>query len=417
MQINVKLTLLYLCLLLSFFSAKAQVSSKIHYNQLTYNFWLSKSWESLITKGEEALKENVDFYELRYRLGIAYYEKKNYIAASRHFKKAYQEKPDKYLEEYLFFCFIKSEKPEMAYFHTKKVKSLALQDSFKQYRTRLFNDIYFEVGTRAQINEQNLIGYSARLMLTQGIGNRLQIIHSATYAKQTYFRLPYQYIDYGLEAKFALANQLNLIGKGGIYRILSDYFFYDSTYSRFIAWEDDRLGAWGSVGLQYQNFRLTVNPYVVFSPHNYIWEQNKNNIEKTDTNYSFNVYQAGIQAAYLLPFWKNRIKIGGDISYYGSNLYNNDVITKVFAEVDATPKLKISGSYLFSNSHNVFDMGTNTFYSSLVKTRYLANLVVTYKISPKNKLYLSASYDKREDNQVARIFNSYGVFLGIEAKF
>jgi tetratricopeptide (TPR) repeat protein len=78
-------------------------------DEVTYRHWANQEWDDLIKAGNEALKHGIDFYYLRYRLGIAWYEKSNYQKASRHFQKAWDMNPsDDTLNEYLYYSFVLS---------------------------------------------------------------------------------------------------------------------------------------------------------------------------------------------------------------------------------------------------------------------------------------------------------------------
>ncbi len=76
-------------------------------NLETYNLYLAREWDSLITKGKELVKSGLDFYYLRYRLGIAYFNKRKYRKAAKCFEKAYKmNNEDIYLKEYLYYSLL-----------------------------------------------------------------------------------------------------------------------------------------------------------------------------------------------------------------------------------------------------------------------------------------------------------------------
>jgi len=50
-------------------------------DSVSYSLYSSQKWEKLCQYGEQAIFKNIDFYYLRYRLGIAYYELQKYRAA------------------------------------------------------------------------------------------------------------------------------------------------------------------------------------------------------------------------------------------------------------------------------------------------------------------------------------------------
>lgn len=71
----------------------------------TYDLYMQKNWSELIRYGKIALKEGYDYYYLRMRLAIAFYERKNYHRALIHFRKATEfSNKDPYLLEYMYFA-------------------------------------------------------------------------------------------------------------------------------------------------------------------------------------------------------------------------------------------------------------------------------------------------------------------------
>ncbi|MFU8860441.1 MAG: tetratricopeptide repeat protein [Cyclonatronaceae bacterium] len=71
----------------------------------TYALWQAADWDGLISEGRSALRNGIDFYYLRYRLGVAWYEKGNYHLAIRHFEKAAAfDYSDITLKEYLYYA-------------------------------------------------------------------------------------------------------------------------------------------------------------------------------------------------------------------------------------------------------------------------------------------------------------------------
>ena len=73
----------------------------------TYKLYMDKQWDELIRAGKEGLKQDIDYYYLRMRIGIAFYEKKNYKASQIHFRKALElNEGDPVASEYLYFAYL-----------------------------------------------------------------------------------------------------------------------------------------------------------------------------------------------------------------------------------------------------------------------------------------------------------------------
>jgi hypothetical protein len=76
-----------------------------YHDSLTYNLYLEGRWNDLTEAAKDALSEGHDFYYMRMRLGIAWYERSFYAAAARQFRKALEfNANDPVATEYLFYC-------------------------------------------------------------------------------------------------------------------------------------------------------------------------------------------------------------------------------------------------------------------------------------------------------------------------
>ncbi|WP_163380516.1 hypothetical protein [Cyclobacterium sp. SYSU L10401] len=76
-------------------------------DRLTYVLFQQKNWDGLISEGRKALKSGIDYYYLRVRLGLAYYEKQNFHLAARHFEKALKmNDSEAYVGEYLYYSYL-----------------------------------------------------------------------------------------------------------------------------------------------------------------------------------------------------------------------------------------------------------------------------------------------------------------------
>lgn len=101
-----------------FCSAKLFAAVKPDVNtvdELTYRYYLAQKWDSVILVGKEALRNNIDFYFLRVRMGLAYYEQKEYIPAAMHLVKARQFNPkDPIIADYLYYAYVFTNRMEEA---------------------------------------------------------------------------------------------------------------------------------------------------------------------------------------------------------------------------------------------------------------------------------------------------------------
>jgi tetratricopeptide (TPR) repeat protein len=123
-------------------------------DEQTYNSFSNKDYGTTIILGNEALKQEIDFYYLRYRLGVSYFEKSNYEAAILHFEKAKTlDSNDPVLMEYLYYSYMYTNRNE------KAVELLTIfPDDLKakvNYKSPLFKSISAEVGVLKTDNFDN----------------------------------------------------------------------------------------------------------------------------------------------------------------------------------------------------------------------------------------------------------------------
>lgn len=105
--------LIIIILLYCFFGLlKAQERTDFSYlDSLTYKQYEDGRWKELTASGKEALRLGYDYYYMRMRIGISYYERKSYLNAISHFKKALEfNNNDQIATEYLYYCYLLSGK-------------------------------------------------------------------------------------------------------------------------------------------------------------------------------------------------------------------------------------------------------------------------------------------------------------------
>ena len=92
-------------------------------NTETYRLYMAGQWDSVIDMGKLSLRQETDFYYLRMRMGIAYYQQKNYRMAACHYKKALKlNQADPAALEQLYYSCLMSGKTEHAMLVRKQFK-------------------------------------------------------------------------------------------------------------------------------------------------------------------------------------------------------------------------------------------------------------------------------------------------------
>ncbi len=170
----------------------------------TYQLWVQQDWDALIETGNEALDNGIDFYYLRYRLGVAYYEHKNYHRAARHFQKAFDMNgDDDLLKEYLYYSYLLAGRRHDAYYteqlfsnRTRRKLNLGADRPLKNVSvtwgrqqgasssvTDAFNSSIGSEGYQTVSTGFNLFQIGAE----HRAGSRTWVSHSYTHLQKSYF--------------------------------------------------------------------------------------------------------------------------------------------------------------------------------------------------------------------------------------
>ena len=76
-------------------------------DKLTFGHYNSQKWDELIKIGKKAKSQNISFYYLDYRMGIAYYSLKKYRQAIPYFENIVKQTPsDAVAKEYLYYSYL-----------------------------------------------------------------------------------------------------------------------------------------------------------------------------------------------------------------------------------------------------------------------------------------------------------------------
>jgi hypothetical protein len=138
-----------------------QEKNYVYYDSLTYNLYLQHEWKELAFIGNEALSKGYDYQYMRMRLGIAFYELKNYRASVSHFEKSIAfNTEDSTALQYLYYAYIESGRNSEALLLASKHKGKL--GTIPGARAKILTSVYFEGGitpkSGAQSNAATLMG-------------------------------------------------------------------------------------------------------------------------------------------------------------------------------------------------------------------------------------------------------------------
>jgi len=170
-------------------SSQAQMTDFATIEQRSYNLYQRKEWNELLEVGRNALKADVDYYYLRMRMGIAYYERENYRASIPHFLKALEfDSKNKVAAEYLYYAYLFSGRNLDANIVYSRFYN-QLKASHVPKTGKIFNSIYSEVGFKT-LSPRNdgfgNLGYK-HVGIEQQLGSRLNLYYGISQIRQSIY--------------------------------------------------------------------------------------------------------------------------------------------------------------------------------------------------------------------------------------
>lgn len=116
-------------------------------DSLTYSAYINKNYKELFEIGEKAIKQDIDYFYLRMRLGIAHFQQYQYRLAAKHFEQALQfNSSDSLAIEYLYYSHKYSNDDLSATKCLQKSTSKKAQELSK--KQTVLKNIYLFYGTR-----------------------------------------------------------------------------------------------------------------------------------------------------------------------------------------------------------------------------------------------------------------------------
>ena len=166
----------------------------------TYGYYVNQNWDSLIYMGNKAIVQNIDYYYLRVRLGVAYFSIKKFMNAVIHFEHALKfNAHSEFALEYLYYSYIYSSRETEAQLLSKKMSD-TLKSKIKIPKNTIVSGVYAEGGYIISNNESknqqidfdgiaNIYGetdlakdkYFFNIGLQHNIGKKLSIYQSYNY--------------------------------------------------------------------------------------------------------------------------------------------------------------------------------------------------------------------------------------------
>lgn len=392
--------LLFMFLVLSKTSIAGDELNSAIVEQKTYQLYIDKNWNELIHYGTNAIKQGFDYYYIRLRVGIAYYEKKNYNQAETHFKKAlYFNSDEELVLEYLYYCYFFTGKTEDARLLSKKFSSDLLSKTNTTKRSALDflllesgtklsdSSSYYNSSTKTSSNYFNAPFY-LQLGAAHYIQKRVSLFHGFTFFNQETYIGTVQQLQYYVKAGIAFNNNW----------LVTPAFHY------------------ANLQLSTQIATLPPPPMPGMPPPKPIFETSITttnfivaalSVQKTYKNFGFilgNTLSTASSTTQLIhngivsysPLGNSKLVIG-----CGAYLHTNDsyattyVAVAPFVYVQASNRLSIKGSYYSNTGKNIIEDNGYLINNSLDLTTNRISILPMFTLSKRLSLYALYQFENK----------------------
>ncbi len=408
--------------------------------QKSYQLYLDKKWPELIKFGNNAIHLGYNYFYLQMRIGIAYYENKNYSVAEDHFKKALSfNAEDEVAQEYMYFCYLFNGKYEFARYYSKTF-SAGLAEKIGTDSLSKINFILLEVGTKKTDNSnyyndstrKNTNYFNSPLYFQLGLNhylkNRVSVFHALTYYEQKSYTGSVSQIQYYLKATIPFKN--NFLVSPAIHYINSKFSteagatvtdtlwppgvpphsvpppgahpFMTTTRPSSPAISTSSNYFVGSLSLQKTFRKVSVKIGTTFS--------NMNNV---------NQFMHNVSLGYSL-FGNTRFILGCTGFLHTTDSYKStNAGISPFVYLEPSKRISCKLSTLFNSKNNIIEDNGYLVNNStdLTKQRYSA--LFTFLVSKRVSLYGLYQLEYKSSTAKSQLFNyQYHVFVaGISIKF
>lgn len=411
--------ILFLVLILKSVTTTAQDSSLVeNTDQKSYRLYTEKKWTELIKFGKSAIKKGDDYFYLRMRIGIAYYEKKNFSLAENEFKKALSfNSTDELALEYLYYCYVFNGKTEDARLLSKTFSNELLQKIGIDKQSKV-DFVIIEGGTKitdstsyydaSKKKESNYFDPATyfHVGLNHSIKNRVSLFHALSYYKQQNFVNKINQTQYYLKASIPIKNNWLIMPALHLVHIKTTSVFTSTTVPP--------MGPFpGPPPKQQTITSISKSNYIVGS---IVAQKNINKftlgIGTTVSNMNNVTQYIHSGYAHYSIFGNSKLVLGCTDYIHTTNNYstiNNSLAPFIY--IQPLKKLSLKASYLINSGNNIIEENGYIVNNSadLTKSRWgiLANFSLTKHLS----VYGLYQLENKQEN--VQLFNyKYNVIIG-----
>lgn len=392
--------------------------------KISYDLYVAKSWENLSVFCDRAIGDGFDYYYMRMRAGISWYERGRYRKAIGHFKAALAfNSGDESANEYLYYSYIYAGEYEEARRLTKSFdSSFAARLGTKEFPA--ISAIMPEGGVKVTSNSLFQPASYASVGLSHYVERRLSMFHAATFYGQNESRFNTKQYQYYLRATVPFNNGFKLMA--GFHYCYNVVTYTSSAISKITQVQlppppgypppppgqgkyiNDTTFTTSST----QQFINTfIGALTLMKQSSYFDVFAGATMASIDT-----VVHSQVNAGLMVyPLGNNKLSFGATAYYHSNDYFRRSYLALVPSlNIAPTGKTMISLSYLTNSGYNTFEQTGYLLNNSPDLSTSRLSASFSYQVSKKIQLYALYCYEAKRDNY--RNFNYYynAVIAGIK---
>ncbi len=407
--------LIILIFLFSYITVAAQ--SELNFKTVedsSYVLYLKQDWNQLEKFGREAIKSKIDYFYLRERIGIAYYQQKKYQLASSHFERAKRfNSGDESNQEYLFYSYAFNNRYDEA-LHLTKHFSNDLKKKTGTVKPAAINLAQLDFTVKIPENTSiatpyYFLGFGLNHRITRGYS----LFHSYSFSHQKYAINGPRYTEGVYEQhKYYLSANIPLV-KGFIlnpaFSVMLDQ--YIDTLFATPPQPPQRPPRSGVRKRNYASFIGSINVSKVFP---YVKLDLTNGFSNLDTTYQFE-HSLGIT---IYPLANQKLSFCA-----AGMLYTNDFYKTIHPLVQGSIRFNapqffaMSVVYTYANVYNFHLFNGFLVQNGYDLLKHNVTAVPEFIIKHRFSIYATYQFELKTTRETNINYTAHGISIGTKLKF
>lgn len=369
---------------------------------LSYRMYLGREWSRLLHYCEHTFENNVDYYYLRMRAGIAAFELGQYRRAALHLEAARNfDGSSQVALEYLYYCYLYTARPEEA-----ARLSLDFDESLKQKTNTISSWPLMSAGAESGVKSVKQAGYEngyySGLNLAHSLRRKASLYHMATYYTQREQRFNVQQVQYYIRTIVPLEKGYRITA--GIHAI--NMLLQTPTYSAVtVSGTFQPITPGGNLGPP-QPGQSTRHETVMVNSQS-VSAIGALTLSKETPRFGFSIGTSaalldtviqtqGVAGINFYPLQNNKITLGANVYFHSEDFYTPDLAYSPFITLAPSKRFLITATYFANTGNNISEYNASLVTNSIDYTLQRWSLTLSAALSEQAWIFFSYGNESKK---------------------